>query len=410
MDAKYIAKPYSAVSWNTVPPVERQYITSTLTTLTYSTTGVMSSITNTTYTTTARGTVVTSDVSYSYNIGTLYDTSSTSTTVSLPDGRTATSFGSISTTLKYSYYPDRKQTGEKYVAVSNNYVGNIYSTIGSSSRGTCMLFGGEVNSTINTYRSSIYTPAYMVDTTAEVSTTVQTTTEIPVYSTRTTSNFTYYLFSPYSDSTFTTYSMVNHSSNGKTSIFRPYLYINNGRDVFDEKFTLTSGGISYWGMSYSSTTQPSRSSFSFPDVFMWKVSLSRDFKIGQSLITYTDSFSSSDINRRLVSTRTVMVSGYYTNFVSTFEYTNRLNEVTYNTNIWVYTNTTTTIETNKSVNTTSVLTPYFDGLVSAHNIAESMYYSMHYTYPFSESKTSYILHSDSITHQYYVSTTKEVRV
>jgi len=402
MDAKYIAKPTSSVSWNTVSPVERQYITSTLTTLTYSTTGVMSNITNTTYTTTARGTVITSNVSYSYNIGTLYDTSFTSTTVSLPDGRTVTSFGSLSTTLKYSYYPNRKQTGEKYVAVSNNYVGDIYSTIGSSSRGTCILFGGEVNSTINTYRSSIYTPAYTVDTTAGTSTsTVATITKSRnVFSFIATSEFVY--FSTGSSSTRQNSSTtVTYSRTGSTPVYvSNYTPDANG---FHLNFMTASwegsssaGSIGrFYLVDWNPVSSP-RISFTFIAGTNYSIA-------DQTITTAFDArlISETIITNSSSSIKETASSTYYYSTANTWmSFENPVISLTYTEN-------STTMLT---VNTTSIIVPEFDGLVSAHNIADSMYYSIHYTYPFSESKTTYILHSDSITHQYYVSTTKEVRV
>lgn len=402
MDAKYIAKPASAVSWNTVPPVERQYITSTLTTLTYSTTGIMSNITNTTYTTTARGTVVTSDVSYSYNIGTLYDTSSTSTTVSLPDGRTVTSFGSLSTTLKYSYYPDRKQTGEKYVAVSNNYVGDIYSTIGSSSRGTCMLFGVEVDSTVNTYRSSIYTPAYTVDTTeaTRTSTVTTITRSRNVFSFIATSEFVY--FSTGSSSTRQNSSTtITYSETGSTPVYvSDYTPDDNGFHLnFMTASWENSSSAGPIGRNYLVGWNPVNSpriSFTFIAGTNYSIA-------DQTITTAFDArlISETIITSSSSSIKATASSTYYSSTANTWmSFENPVISLTYTKN-------STTILT---VNTTSIIVPEFDGLVSAHNIADSMYYSLHYTYPFSESKTSYILHSDSITHQYYVSTTKEVRV
>jgi len=403
MDAKYIAKPTSSVSWNTVSPVERQYITSTLTTLTYSTTGVMSSITNTTYTTTARGTVITSNVSYSYNIGTLYDTSFTSTTVSLPDGRTVTSFGSISTILEYSYYPDRKQTGEKYVAVSNNYVGDIYNTIGSSSRGTCILFGGKVNSTINTYCSSIYTPAYIIDTTSE----------IPIYPatfTRSRHIFGFMntsiadlvsretLSSRIGTSATTTYSHTQ-SEAICVSDYQPDdngFHLNAMTASWGTSSTLytTMGGGGKYLQGWNPSDSP-RMSFTFIAGTNIKIK-------DQTITTIVDmnlkfeSFISTSASRSTIS-----------NYTSSYLYKTTISGYSNPVISFTYTKDSTTYST---VNTTSLTVPDFDGLVSAHNIADSMYYSIHYTYPFSESKTTYILHSDSITHQYYVSTTKEVRV
>lgn len=399
-----IRKPENTITWSKQEPVQTQYFTTQLSTLTYSTTGVMSSTTSGTFYTTAEATTISSNVSYSYQEGNIYSTSMTSTTIALPDGRTVTSFGTMTTELKYSYYPNRKQTGEKYVAVSNNYVGNIYSTIASSTRSSCIIFEQEVNKTIDTFISSIYTPAYTVNTTISVSTTAQTTTETSVYST-VESNFTHYMFYNTTKSTVSARKFIISSSNGTTETRPAELLVLNAVKYFDNRrVTLTSGDIFYSNATTTlASTQPNNNYFHISDVSEWTVTLHRYFKKGSSLISYTDSFVQSDLERSYIgSTLDDPMS------ISTFQYTNRVNTVTYRTNAWVSTDTTTTAETSTSVNTTSIIVPDFDGKISAHNIADSMYYSLNYTYPFESTKTSYILHGNSITHQYYKSTTKEV--
>lgn len=404
-----IRKPENTITWSKQEPVQTQYFTTQLSTLTYSTTGAMSSTTSGTFYTTAEATTISSNVSYSYQEGNIYSTSMTSTTIALPDGRTVTSFGTMTTELKYSYYPNRKQTGEKYVAVSNNYVGNIYSTIASSTRSSCIIFEQEVNKTINTFISSIYTPAYTVNTTISVSTTAQTTTETSVYST-VESNFTHYMFYNSTKSTVSARKSIISYSNGIARETRPaeLLVLNAAKYFGKDRFTLTSGDIFYSNATTTlASTQPSGNYFHISDVPKWTVTLHRNFKKGSSLISYTDSFVQSDLERSCINS-TLDTYATYTISESTIQYTNKVNTVTYRTNAWVSTDTTTTAETSTSVNTTSIIVPDFDGKISAHNIADSMYYSLNYTYPFESTKTSYILHGNSITHQYYKSTTKEV--
>lgn len=403
-----IRKPENTIAWSKQEPVQTQYFTTQLSTLTYSTTGVMSSTTSGTFYTTAEATTISSNVSYSYQEGNIYSTSMASTTIALPDGRTVTSFGTMTTKLKYSYYPNRKQTGEKYVAVSNNYVGNIYSTIASSTRSSCIIFDQEVNKTIDTFISSIYTPAYTVNTTISVYTTAQTTTETSVYST-VESNFTHYILYNSTKSTVSARKSIISRSNGIVETRPAELLVLNAVKYFcNARFTLTSGDIFYSNATtILASTQPSDNYFHISDVSEWTVTLHRNFKKGSSLISYTDSFVQSDLERSYITSVSVTYATY-TISESTIQYTNKVNTVTYRTNAWVSTDTTTTAETSTSVNTTSIIVPDFDGKISAHNIADSMYYSLNYTYPFESTKTSYILHGNSITHQYYKSTTKGV--
>lgn len=403
-----IRKPENTITWSKQEPVQTQYFTTQLSTLTYSTTGVMSSTASGTFYTTAEATTISSNVFYSYQEGNIYSTSMASTTIALPGGRTVTSFGTMTTELKYSYYPNKKQTGEKYIALSNNYVGNIYSTIASSTRSSCIIFDQEVNKTIDTFISSIYTPAYTVNTTTSVYTTAQTTTETSVYSTIE-SNFTHYMFYNTTNSTVSGRKSIIGYSNGLVETRPAELLVLNGVKYFDNaKVTLTSGDIFYSNKTTTLvSTQPSHNYFHISDVSEWTVTRHRYFKKGKSLISYTDSFVQSDFERSYIGS-TLDTYATYTLSISTIQYTNKVNTVTYRTNAWVSTDTTTTAETSTSANTTSIIVPDFDGKISAHNIADSMYYSLNYTYPFGSTKTSYILHSNSITHQYYRSTTKEV--
>ena len=399
-----IRKPENTITWSKQEPVQTQYFTTQLSTLTYSTTGVMSSTTSGTFYTTAEATTISSNVSYSYQEGNIYSTSMTSTTIALPDGRTATSFGTMTTELKYSYYPNRRQTGEKYVAIDSNYVGNIYSTIASSTRSSCIIFDQKVNKTIDTFISSIYTPAYIIDTTSE----------IPIYPATFTRSR--YIFGLADASIADFVSRETLSSRIGTSATTS-TYTHTQSDAMfvsdyqpdDNGFRLNAMTAS-WGTSSTLYTSmgivkrylqgwiPSdspRISFTFIAGTNIKIK-------DQTITTIVDmnlkfeSFISTSASRSTIS-----------NYTSSYLYKTTISGYSNPVISFTYTKDSTTYST---VNTTSLTVPDFDGLVSAHNIADSMYYSIHYTYPFSESKTSYILHSDSITHQYYVSTTKEVRV
>jgi hypothetical protein len=213
------------------------------------------------------------------------------------------------------------------------------------------------------------------------------------------------------NSTFRQLKSIIGYSNGITETRPADLLVLNALKYFDNnKVTLTSGDIFYSNETTTlASTQPSYNYFHVADVSEWTVTLRRYFKEGSLLISYTDSFVQSDLKRSYIGS-TVITYATYTLSQSTIQYTNKVNTVTYRTNAWVSTDTTTTAETSTSANTTGLIIPDFDGKISAHNIADSMYYSLNYTYPFESTKTSYILHSSSITHQYYRSTTKEVTI
>lgn len=382
----FIKKPESSVTWSRQEPVKTQYFTTQLSTLTYSTTGVMSSTTSGTFTTTARATTISSNVSYSYQEGNVYSTSISSTTISLPDGRTATSFGTMSTELKYSYYPDRKQTGDKYVATGNNYVGNLYSTIASSTRRSCIIFDQAVNKTINTYISSVYTPAYYA--------------------------------------TLTTLTTEDHIS------FTRYLLNNKiwPLETLGSKITLTwnETGVTYPGR-YQGVENINKllQNTSFSNLSF--VNKSLRYRHGTHYITdlndplesvnqieYSVTLSKEDAGSFSFTTSWASLEGL--SLISTSSSSSLNSNSTYKTTAktWSFLNSVLTIDTvlssTETATTLGLIVPDFDGKISAHNIADSMYYTLNYTYPFEESKTSYILRSDSITHQYYRSTTKEVKV
>lgn len=396
-----IRKPENKITWESISSVQTEYFTTQLSTLTYSTTGVMSSTTSGTFYTTAEATTISSNVSYSYQEGNVYSTSMTSTTLNLPDGRTATSFGTLTTELKYSYYPNRRQTGEKYVAVSNNYVGNIYSTIASSTRSSCIIFNQEVNKTINTFISSIYTPAYIIDTTIE----------IPIYPATFTRSRNVFGANNISTTFFESYETLSSrigTSSITTGVYttRDVMYVSDYTPD-DNGFHLNAMTASWGTSSALYTTMSGGRKYLFDWIPSNTPKISFTFIAGtnysiadQTITTIVDmtETSTSLITSSLTHSTISNYTSSYLHRVSVSRYDNSVISFT-------YTKDSTTYST---VNTTSVLVPDFDGKISAHNISDSMYYSLNYTYPFTETKTSYILHSDSITHQYYRSTTKEV--
>lgn len=387
----FIKKPESSVTWNRQETVKTQYFTTQLSTLTYSTTGVMSSTTSGTFTTTARAATLSSNVSYSYQEGNVYSTSMTSTTIGLPDGRTATSFGTMSTELKYSYYPNRKQTGDKYVAVNNNYVGNIYSTLASSTRRSCIIFEQDVSKTINTYISSVYTPAYLTSTTSTIETTLATVTG------------SRHLFGQRRGLEFTSTNRYTFDSytNGETELSSSVDWVEVDKGKYSDGFKLSYFTMN-WGVS-NATTQGF--------MFNWYPDISPNISV--TVVGDTTNYSRakgtaySQYSIRSISTWSKTSSGTFLKGSSTKSslytaYENPEVSISYTESYPSLTTATCT--------TTTLSVPDFDGKISTQNIADSMYYTLNYTYPFNESKTSYILRSDSITHQYYRSTTKEVRV